>query len=325
MPRNKRYLKIALFGFLLSIVGLIFVSWKNDIPLEELKKKYSTPNSKYISIQNTKVHYQEKGTGQPLVLLHGTASSSHTWSKWIDILSEDFRVIAPDLPSFGLTGPREDEKYSIEDMTNFLTEFLKKVGVDTLCIGGNSLGGYYAWDFAEKNPLRVKKLMLSNSLGYPTNMKKPIGFRLAASPIAPLLKKLTPRFLIEATLKKSFANEQLVDDQMIDRYLELLLREGNRNAYIQRMAQRTPIDTTRIAKIQVPSLIMWGVLDQVVPSVHAFKFYRDLPMSTMKLYPEIGHLPMEELPEASAEDFKEFLLTPIEEKKDLQLIPRDLS
>jgi len=168
-------------------------------------------------------------------------------------------------------------------------------------------------------------MLLSNSLGYPSDQKKPIGFRLAASPVAPLLKKLTPRFLIAATLQKSFAEESLVDDQMVDRYHDLLLREGNRVAYIERMSQRTPIDTSEIAQIQTPTLVMWGVLDNVVPGVNAFKFYRDLPISTLRLYPEIGHLPMEELPAASAEDLRTFLLNPIEEKKDLPLIPKDLS
>ena len=325
MQKSKKYFSLTLLAFLFLVIAGIIVSWHNDIPVEDLQGKYLTQHSKFIEVKNTKVHYQEKGEGPTLVLIHGTASSSHTWEQWIEILSSDFRVIAPDLPGFGMTGPRLDGKYGESDMLDLLDEFINKLAIDSLYLAGNSLGGFYTWKYAAQNPDKVKKMMVSNSLGYPSDKKKPLGFRLASSPVAPLLKKLTPRFLIEQTLKKSFVDESLVDDKMVDRYFELLLREGNRKAYLKIMEQRSTIDTNEIANINIPTLVMWGVLDEVVPSVHAFKFYRDLPISTLRLYPEVGHLPMEELPEASAKDLRQFLLKPVEEKKDLQLIPRDLS
>ncbi len=325
MQKIKKYFLLGLLAFLVILLAVIAVSWHNDIPVEELNKKYLTEYSRFIQVKNTKVHYQQKGTGPALVLLHGTASSSHTWEKWMEILSNDFQVIAPDLPSFGLTGPRPDGQYQESDMLDFIHEFVDQIGLDSFYLGGNSLGGLYCWQYAAKYPRQVIKMMLSNSLGYPSDQKKPLGFRLAASPVAPLLQKLTPRSIVDQTLRKSFVDESLVDEKMVDRYFELLLRAGNRKAYVSRMKQRSQLDTIEISTIQTPTLIMWGVLDQVVPSVHAFKFYRDLPISNIRLYPEIGHLPMEELPKASAEDLREFLLNPVKEKKDLQLIPRDLS
>jgi len=132
MSKSRKYLKFGGFFLVLFLGLMLLLSWHNDIPSEVLNEKYLTPHSKFLSVANTKVHYQDKGSGPVLLLLHGTASSSHTWKNWMDLLSNDFRVIAPDLPGFGLTGPRADSKYAVDDMVAFIHDFTEKLGIDSL-------------------------------------------------------------------------------------------------------------------------------------------------------------------------------------------------
>ena len=101
-----------------------------DISLEELKKKYANKDSKFINIDGLNVHYRDEGQGFPIVLIHGTAASLHTWDDWTKELSKSYRVIRMDIPAFGLTGPNESSDYSIPFYTKFVDSFLNKIEID---------------------------------------------------------------------------------------------------------------------------------------------------------------------------------------------------
>jgi pimeloyl-ACP methyl ester carboxylesterase len=88
----------------------------------------------------------------PVVLVHGTAASLHTWDDWTDSLKKDYRVIRMDIPAFGLTGPHPDADYSIEAYVAFLGQFLDQLDIDSMYLAGNSLGGNIAWNFAASLP-----------------------------------------------------------------------------------------------------------------------------------------------------------------------------
>ena len=96
------FLRWTVFLGLLAWVGLNMYS---DIPLADLKARYTFPDSRFVTVEGMEVHYRRCGKGEPILLLHDANSSLHTWSGWIDSLSADYEVIALDLPGFGLTAP----------------------------------------------------------------------------------------------------------------------------------------------------------------------------------------------------------------------------
>lgn len=161
--------KITIVILLFIIVALAYL-YKNDIPLDVLKKQYTNEQSKFINIDGVEVHYRDEGNKNdsiPLVLIHGTSSSLHTWDSIVPALSDKKRVIRMDLPAFGLTGPHPQRDYSVDFYTQFIDAFLNAIGVQQYSIAGNSLGGSIAWNQALRYPNKVKQLILINSGGYP--------------------------------------------------------------------------------------------------------------------------------------------------------------
>jgi hypothetical protein len=95
-------------------LALIVWQWKSDLPLEQLKARWATGASRFVEVDGLDVHYRDEGTGPPIVLLHGTGASLHTWEAWVEVLSASHRVVRLDLPGFGLTGPNPRGDYRID-------------------------------------------------------------------------------------------------------------------------------------------------------------------------------------------------------------------
>ena len=99
---------------------------------DELIKKYSLPNSKFMDLYGINVHYCDEGSGEVILLLHGVFSSLHTFNIWAEILSQSYRVIRLDLPGFGLTGPSIDNEYAIDLYVGYLKKFMDNLGYKIL-------------------------------------------------------------------------------------------------------------------------------------------------------------------------------------------------
>ncbi len=311
---TKRILTISLliFGLLAALIAMLF--GYQDIPLEQLKSKYAMDPSAFINVGNMDVHYRDEGIlsdSIPIVLIHGTGSSLHTFDEWTTQLKSDYRVIRMDLPAYGLTGPFPDRNYSMESYANFIYEFLGALGVTKCIIGGNSLGGSVAWNFTAKYPEMVDKLLLIDAAGYPFNSKSvPAAFKLAKIPILKqLLTFITPRPVVESSVQNVYADDSKVTDELVERYFELTLREGNRQAFVDRMKFQMGSDESEsiIQSINQPTLILWGDQDELIPIESAYRFQSDLPNNTLVILEGIGHVPMEESPLLSLEPVVAFL------------------
>ncbi|MDF1865984.1 MAG: alpha/beta hydrolase [Saprospiraceae bacterium] len=308
MSKVLKFFKYLLL-LIVAIIGIYTaINYHNDISISEMKAKYAYPESKFVEIQNTPVHYRIVGEGMPVVLVHGTAASIHTWEDWTDILKQDFQVISFDLPAFGLTGPRPDRKYAISDYVAFMDEFVENIGVDSFHLAGNSLGGGIAWNYTVAHPEKVAKLILVNSSGYPSNKAPSIAFKIAGTPILKdLMQKITPKSLIEKSLSEVFYNDALVSDEIVNRYFDMTLREGNRQAFGDRVAQVQYNNSDLVKTVQNETLIIWGAHDEWIPVECAHNFHRDLPNSELKIYEKCGHIPMEEKAKESGQDVLTFL------------------
>ncbi|MEZ4953320.1 MAG: alpha/beta hydrolase [Saprospiraceae bacterium] len=305
---KKTILKILAILFLLIAI-LFAIAYQPDIPVAELKAKYANAESKFLPLDGMDVHYRMEGRGHPLVLIHGTAASLHTWDEWTDLLKDSFQIIRMDIPAFGLTGPNATGDYSIDNYTVFLNKFLATINIDTFYLAGNSLGGRIAWNYAYAYPEQVKKLILIDAAGVPHEGSLPTVFKLARNPItAFLLKKILPKSFIEKNMREVYFDDSKITEALVDRYHSMALRAGNRQAFIDRARLDYPDETPKLSKINAPTLILWGQHDEWVNVEDAHYFDNNIPNSFLKIYDHAGHVPMEEIAGETAMDASAFLL-----------------
>lgn len=309
----KNFLKISV-ALVLTLIVLICIRFGySDLDLDYLKTKYAQPPSSFISIMDMDVHFQDEGNLQdsiPIVLIHGTGSSLHTFDTWVEDLKSDRRVIRMDLPGFGLTGPFPDRDYTMIHYVDFINQFLTQLNIENCILGGNSLGGQIAWNYTIEYPKTVSKLILIDAAGYPLESEKvPIAFRIARMPVLnKILTFITPKSMARSSVESVYADKSKVTDDLVDRYFELTLRAGNRQGLVDRMTTDMKGNKVELIKtIQSPTLILWGADDLLATTKSAYKFQADLPNDTLVIMPQVGHVPMEESPNESLAIVKAFL------------------
>lgn len=299
---------ISIIFVLFTLLLLFTLNKTNDIPLEELKVEFKNKNSRFVEVDGIFVHYVDEGNGIPIILLHGTGASLHTWDLWSEKLKDKYRVLRITLPGFGLSGPRSDKKYKIKDYVNLLESFVELMGIEKFYLAGNSLGGSIAWLYTSFYQKKVKKLILINSSGFELD-EMPFVIRIARNNYLNfLIKKTSPQFLIKKSLKEVFYDDNLVSKSITDRYYKLNLREGNRQAFIDRALVNYIDYTPRLKKIKSPTLILWGKNDEWINVKYAQKFKTMIKASRLSIMNETGHIPMEERPFESLEIVMDFLL-----------------
>ena len=160
------------------------------------------------------------------------------------------------------------------------------------------------------HPDKVEKLILLDAGGYPSDGDSDaLAFKIATNPILrPLMKMITPKSFIAKNLEQVYADQSKITDELIDRYYDMALRAGNRQAFIDRVHTVHTDLSSRISEISCPTLIMWGAEDTWVNPEDAHKFDSDITDSKLIIYDGVGHVPMEEIPMRSAQDVVEFLL-----------------
>ena len=289
------------------------LNWEPDRSVADLSARWAAAPSTFVDVMGMQVHLRDQGPQDdptPIVLLHGTSASLHTWEGWVNELKGSRRVITFDLPGFGLTGPFPDGDYHMEHYVAFVTGLLDKLGVNRFVVGGNSLGGAVAWNVALAQPTRVERLILVDAGGYPDpDAVMPIGFKLAQIPVLkPVIERLMPRSVVESSLKDAYGNPAKVDQALVDRYFDLALRAGNRGSLVDRFQDLKPGEGyEQIASLQVPTLIIWGDLDTLIPPASAVRFKEDIKGSELAMFKGLGHVPQEEDPVATVKRVKAFL------------------
>ena len=299
---------ISIIFVLFTLTLLFTLNITNDIPLEDLKVEFKNKNSRFVEVDGIFVHYVDEGNGSPIILLHGTGASLHTWDLWSEKLKDKYRVLRITLPGFGLSGPRSDKKYKIKDYVNLLESFVELMGIEKFYLAGNSLGGSIAWLYTSFYQKKVKKLILINSSGFELD-EMPFVIRIARNNYLNfLIKKTSPQFLIKKSLKEVFYDDNLISKSITDRYYKLNLREGNRQAFIDRALVNYTDYTPRLKKIKSPTLILWGKNDEWINVKYAKKFKTMIKESRLSIMNGTGHIPMEERPFESLEIVMDFLL-----------------
>jgi pimeloyl-ACP methyl ester carboxylesterase len=311
------------------IVLLSACVYQGDLPREVVDAKYANAASEFLILPDgARIHFRDEGAreGLPLVLIHGSMASLHTWEPWVQQLGEDYRLITLDLPAHGLTGAVPSGDYSAAAQERTLQAVVDHLALDQFVLGGSSMGGGVAWRYAAKNLDRVLGLVLVSASGPSTWFDEnrdsdrggsaPMVFSLLRQPwFRAIAARIDPYVLAVQGAKAAYNDSPVVTDALITRYYELALRAGTRAAILGRFDkpwQRS--ESPGLESLKMPALILWGEQDSVIPAAYAWRFDAALPASEVIVYEGVGHAPMEEIPVRSAADVKGFIRSYIAER-----------
>jgi len=236
--------------------------------------------SKSIKVNGLDVHYYAAGQGEPLVVIHGGGGDARSWWKNIAELAVNYTVYAPDLPGFGGSQPLGDSYY-IPELSEFLGKFAASLGLERFHLVGHSLGGGIALNYALKSPNRVKKLVLVSSLC----LGREIAFWVRLMSLPALVRSIGAGTI--AVLKGiKWLFEQLNPAVYIMPLSPASVTVGGN---ITTFKQQTLVLDTRLAEIRVPTLLVWGERDPIVPVRHAYEAAKVIPDCRVKVFEKRGH------------------------------------
>jgi 2-hydroxy-6-oxonona-2,4-dienedioate hydrolase len=268
-----------------------------------------------------KIRYLESDMNDPetrqhLLFIHGLGSSADRWLDIPDALSLYFHTVAIDLPGFGGSDKPSDMNYTIEAFSDIVREFIDKIKITeedrgnnkarTTTLVGHSLGGYIASRIAATdNSNFLNKLVLVDSSG---NLEKPTPLldEYLGAAMNPSKEKVRKVF------EQMVANPLLVSDVLVHGFIDRINRPGSKYAFESslRNSANTQIgisNLNRISEKGIPTLILWGMHDKVIPTQHSQIFKEAIKGSTVTLIPSTGHAPFTEKPALVCEYLHKFL------------------
>ena len=311
-----RMFQVVVVTVLVFAIAGLLATWAPDRSVAQLAVRWAPVPSQFVTVNGMQVHFRDEGPRDdptPLVLLHGTSASLHTWDAWVDALKDKRRVIRFDLPGFGLTGPHPTNDYSVDAYVGLVQAMVDNLGVKTFVLAGNSLGGQIAWATAYTLPQRVQRLILVDAAGYPLIPQSiPIGFQIARIPVLRRVAEVVlPRGIVESSLRNVYGDPDKVTAALVDRYYDLTLREGNRKALAYRIDEMQKMNADKavaaIQSLRLPTLIIWGGKDRLIPVENAHRFATDVVGSRLVVFDALGHVPHEEEPDATVRAVRSFL------------------
>jgi pimeloyl-ACP methyl ester carboxylesterase len=292
-----------------ALLGGGFWLWTPDKSRAELEAKYLAAKSDYIEVAGVFLHLRDTGSKQApaIILIHGFGASLHTWEPWAQTLAKEYRVIRFDVPGFGLTGPDPTGDYSDQRSITLLISLMDTFGIAHATLIGNSMGGRIAWKFAAAHPERVSKLVLISPDGFASPGIE-YGMKATVPVIMKLMRYTLPKAILASNLAAAYADPASMTGKLLDRYYDLMLAPGVRDAIIARMEQSILTDPEpELRRIQAETLLLWGEKDALIPATNAADYVRVLQRSTLVTLPALGHLPQEEAPDVSLKPVMDFL------------------
>ncbi len=300
------FIAITLAGFL-----IFWFSRPADISFDDYKAELPhSEYSKFAEIDGVKIHYQEKGEGTPLVLVHGYTSLAYTWKDVFEPLSKYFRVIAVDLKGFGFSD-KPDGDYTKRAQSILVKGLLDHLKIEKTWLAGNSMGGDVAINVALQYPEVVIGLILIDSAGVKFESKSPSAsssFNIPFFGRAFAALALSSDKLVRGGLERSYYDDSKITDEDVRIYhLPLTSVNGQRAAALAvQQWDLYPVEKD-LGKINYPTLIIWGAEDEVIPLETGRKMNSLIKDSEMIVYENTGHLPQEETPDMVAKDIKSFI------------------
>jgi pimeloyl-ACP methyl ester carboxylesterase len=308
-----KHWRLPLVGLAAACVATACAS--REIPFAELRADYVLSTSgTFEAAPGLNIHYTDEGPrgGPAIMLVHGFAASVHAWRPWVERLKGDYRLIAIDLPGHGLTETPPGYQATLEGNAALVDALAEKLGVRHFVLAGNSMGGAVSLAYAMAHPDRLDGLVLVDAAGWPGDGKSggpPAFVGLFNNGFGRfLIKLIDPHLIATSGLKSAYVDEALVTDDLVDRYANFAMGEGHRDVLLTQRSQASPpwtVDSFR--KIDVPTLVMVGEKDALIPPADAQAIANAIPKAYLVTYPEGGHLPMEQLPDETVRTLRAFM------------------
>jgi pimeloyl-ACP methyl ester carboxylesterase len=303
---------------------------------DRLERRYTNAVSAFLDVRDARIHYRDEGPrdAPTLVTIHGTYSSLHTWDGWVGHLTDRVRVVRLDMPGFGLTGPR-DSQHTLRELVLTVAALCDELGLTSVAVAGNSLGGGVAWRLAVERPDLVSQLVLLNAGG--ATLLSVLSRNLTELVGSAAQRYATPRLAVRLMLLDAYHDRSKVTTDLVRRYHDLLLRSGNRAAVVElthnyerdhfdpehhnrggarvprlpgsQKPTPNPWDDYDIADVEVPTLFQWGTEDTWLPPSFGRELAARVPDHEFLTYDGVGHAPMEEAPGRTAADAADRLLS----------------
>ena len=309
----KKFLKLLLVLIVLAAIALTIFWFARPADVSFDEARASIPHSEYshfADIDGVRLHYQEKGAGPPLVLLHGFTSSTYSWKDVFDPLSKSFRVIAIDLKGFGFSS-KPDGDYTKRAQALLIDRLLEHLKIEKAWFCGNSMGGEVSLNLALRNPQRVAGLILIDSAG----IVVPGGATLAPGYLLlPVVGRVLMAFaltsdkLVREGLEKSFADDTKVTADRVAYYHRPLRTRGGQLAALRVRTHwaQFPVEP-ELGRISAPTLIVWGAEDQLIPLEAGRRMNSLIKGSQLVIIEKCGHVPQEEMPERVIDEITKFI------------------
>ncbi len=295
---------LYLFFLLVLLTGCSAVSpvtWD-----ERIKKSVVNP---------IKLAYEEKGSGQVILLLHGFAESRFTWRYLASGLASEYRVISLDLKGFGESPKPKDGHYSIYDQAMAVQAFIEEHQLKNITVVGHSFGGGVALALTlmaeKKSSWQIDRLILLGTAGYKQNLPSMLQ-DLNRPLIGRIGVYLMPAYY-QAIKGYEFAfyDNKKIPAAGVAESAKNFSRPGARYVFLHTARQLIPDDINEISRqyttIKQPALLIWGDKDRIIPRRYGYRLHKDLPNSRLEILPNVGHMTQEEAPEKVLSLIKDFM------------------
>lgn len=244
-------------------------------------------------------------TAETIVMLHGFGADKDTWTRFAGELGNDYRLVIPDLPGHGESTQNSSLNYDIQEQAKRLDEFLNLINAKKVYIVGNSMGGAIALHYTSTHPAAVQSLTLIDSLGA---IKTPsvLDEETKVSGKNPMLE-INNAEDYKAMMSYGMVNPPYIPGFLIDVLAEAKIKRKDIERKIFKDILTDADQTTILANIHVPTLIIWGKQDRVLHVDDAALLHEKISGSRIAILDETGHVPMVERPQETAKLLRGFL------------------
>ncbi|NPC93956.1 alpha/beta hydrolase [Bacillus sp. WMMC1349] len=263
------------------------------------------------SIQGVEIYYEYyKNPGKTtLILIHGFLSSSFCYRKIIPLLKDEFNLVAIDLPPFGQSEKSRTFVYSYQNMAKIIIKLAELLNIDEAILVGHSMGGQISLYAVKEKPELFKKVVLLCSSAYLKKSPPSLIFGSHIPYFYLYIKRWLAKQGVLENLRNVVYNASLIDQEMMNGYLKPFLDDRIFKALTRLIRHREgDLSSDVLKEIEVPSLLIWGEEDRIVPLQIGERLHHDLPNSTFYVLKQTGHLVPEENPDFVSDKIANFSL-----------------
>ena len=307
---------IETIGVVLTLAAILLALWRPDISSARLERRYGDATSRFLDLPGgVRLHYRDLAgeNGPVLVFLHGFTASSLDWAPLLPELGRVGRVLLLDLPGHGLTDAPREYRADTTAYVALVAAFVAALRLERYVLVGSSMGGLVAWRHALQRDPALVGLVLVGAVGWTEGSRPSAGgvLRLFGLGLGRVLIRhfdMTP--LVRRGLRTTYADPHQVTPALVRRYMDLARGPGHRRILTtMRMEAGDERQLAGLATLDLPSLVVTGELDRLVPPADARRFAAAIPGATLVTYADVGHVPMQEVPAALASDLRAWLVT----------------